>query len=224
MSHCATIPFAGRSALIGLILSVLAPPVFSQESDDENVSEFETPLGIAVYEPLLGNSPFTRPINLSSTLTLTGVAVIDGETIATLIDRETSTSYVLSEEPNAEGWRVIEYLGGNGIEQAKLQISVGGEVVSVRYDPDATVASLSSDKDSSRKDSRSRGGGGGPFGSDPKTAEKYSKLSDSGRQQLREYITKNRESIFNKPPEERSRIINQVIDKLGRNDSKSSRR
>ena len=70
--------------------------------------ELPQPLDSTVAQPLLDSSPFTRALNLSDSLTLTGIAYIQGKPVATIFDKNKKTSHVVSEEPNAQGWKLAE--------------------------------------------------------------------------------------------------------------------
>ena len=87
------------------------------------------------FEALLLRSPFTRPLNLSDTLVLTGVAEVDGRPVATLLDTEDGRSLAISELPNERGWRVVELRRPDDLDLAVATISVeGGDVIHVRHD------------------------------------------------------------------------------------------
>ncbi len=67
---------------------------------------------------------------------LTGIASFDGKPVATLMDRESKETYVISEVPNPQGWKLVEISSptGTDLETVSAMISVGGEMVTVRYD------------------------------------------------------------------------------------------
>lgn len=89
----------------------------------------------SVFEELFTHSPFTRTVDISNSVILTGVASLEGEVVATLLDTETMRSQVVSKAANAQGWQLIG-VGGSATESrswtAKIQVA-GGEVISVRY-------------------------------------------------------------------------------------------
>lgn len=93
------------------------------------------PMDLAVFEGLIANPPFTRTVNLSDAIILTGVAQIDGQTLATLLNTQTLQSQVVTEVANAEGWQLVSLAGDPDLSQtwnAKIQVA-GGEIISVRY-------------------------------------------------------------------------------------------
>jgi hypothetical protein len=87
------------------------------------------------FESLVTNSPFTRALGVSDSLSLTGVARFEQDVFATLLDTKTFESHVVSRTPNHQGWQLIG-VGGHSERiqtwSARIQIP-GGEVISVRY-------------------------------------------------------------------------------------------
>ncbi len=93
------------------------------------------PLNEGRFEALIANPPFTRTVNPSDSIILTGVAQIDGELIATLLNTQSMQSQVVSKSANTQGWQLLSLGGDPGASQtwnAKIQIE-GGEVIAVRY-------------------------------------------------------------------------------------------
>ncbi|NNE91356.1 MAG: hypothetical protein HKN23_06885 [Verrucomicrobiales bacterium] len=103
--------------------------------EPENVHVLPTPPSLEHFQALFEKSPFTRTLNLSDTLVLTGVAQLDGKPVATLIDTEDGQSIAISETPNERGWKMVEFTGLNDLEVAVAAIAFeSGEVVRIRYD------------------------------------------------------------------------------------------
>jgi hypothetical protein len=156
----------------GLVLSALfagvcgAGLVHGAESDREapmptDDGAIPQPLKSDVFEVLMVSPPFTRSLNLSDSLILTGVARFDNHVVATILDTETMESQVVSQTPNHEGWQLIG-IGGDPANAntwtAKIQVR-GGEVVSIRYQEPPTRRGRSA--------SGAYGSGGGPGGNSP---------------------------------------------------------
>lgn len=88
-----------------------------------------------VFEVLFTSSPFTRTVDPASSIILTGVATLEGEVVATLLDTGTMKSQMVSKTANAQGWQLIGVGGADGQSStwtAKVQVA-GGEVIAVRY-------------------------------------------------------------------------------------------
>tara|TARA_R110000850_G_scaffold27067_5_gene76803 strand:- start:2027 stop:3040 length:1014 start_codon:yes stop_codon:yes gene_type:complete len=89
------------------------------------------------FSALRERSPFLRTVNTAGSVILTGIARIEDKAVASLIDLETNTSYLVSEgERNSDGWQLIEVKGDpSDFETLTARVKVaGGEVVSIRYE------------------------------------------------------------------------------------------
>ena len=119
------------------------------------------------FSELREHSPFVRTLNISKSLILTGIARIEEETVATMLDLETRKSYVVSRKTNAEGWQLVELKGDlSDLETLTAQIKVAGaEVVSIRYEKaPPPVKGRSGGVAVSTRIGRGPGGGTGPHG------------------------------------------------------------
>lgn len=98
------------------------------------------PVGITDdnFAALRERSPFFRTLDISGSLILTGIARIEDETVATLLDLETHTTHVVSKSgTNQDGWQLMEVKGDSSDLQsltAKIKISGGAGIVSIRYE------------------------------------------------------------------------------------------
>lgn len=87
------------------------------------------------FQALLEHSPFTRSLNLSDTLVLTGFAELNGELFVTLIDTTDGRTMAVSEIPNLLGWKLVEFERPEDLEVARASVAMeGGETVRVYYD------------------------------------------------------------------------------------------
>lgn len=114
-----------------------------------------------VFEALFTSSPFTRTVDPASSIILTGVANIEGEVVATLLDTATMKSQVVSKTANDQGWQLLGVGGAAGASStwtAQVQVA-GGEVIAVRYQ-----------KPPPKKGSTAPGGVGGSNGGAPGNA------------------------------------------------------
>jgi len=105
----------------------------SPPSDDDGAIPHS--VNEANFDALFTNSPFTRSLGVSDSIILTGVAHIQDEVFATLLDTQTMQSQVVSKTANIQGWQLVG-VSGNPAESrtwaAKIQVA-GGQVISVRY-------------------------------------------------------------------------------------------
>ncbi|MCB1229501.1 MAG: hypothetical protein KDN19_04510 [Verrucomicrobiae bacterium] len=136
------------------------------------------------FSELTEHSPFLRPLNLSQSLILTGIARIEDETVATMLDSETYQSYVVTREPNRDGWQLVEVNGDlSDLETLTARIKVAGaEVVSVRYEESPPTPKGTNGRPvmvSSRIGDGTRGGGTGPHGGPDPRVLTPDQLSDA---------------------------------------------
>lgn len=234
-----SIPLPSLRALAGLLMlacphtlaaqqpSPPAEPAKSAPSPADSI--LPQPFDPSSLEGLIDNPPFTRTINPSDSLVLSGMAFIEGKPVATLFDSETKESIVVSDQPNAKGWTLNEALAYSDINRAQAKISIGGEIVSIRYNK----AALTPDKLKKQKTGSPSGGpppgappppgDGGYQRSGPRPSqediERFRSLSDKARDRLREEFTKNRERLMNATPEERSAFMRSTFERISREDS-----
>lgn len=103
-------------------------------AEDLEESILPHPVADKHFEELLERSPFTRVLDPSETFQLMGVALIDGEQVATMVNRETKKRFLLSETPNTEGWKMVELNQNPDPAQVSATFSLaGGEVVTLKY-------------------------------------------------------------------------------------------
>lgn len=103
---------------------------------DEQTEALPEPVTEENFEALMESSPFMRSIGLNQSIVLTGVARIEDEVFATLIDLETRQSFLVSEEKNLQGWQLMEVKGDESdLQSLTAQVKIAGsQVVSIRYE------------------------------------------------------------------------------------------
>lgn len=121
------------------------------------------------FAALREHSPFQRTLDLSKSLIITGVARIDNDPVATLLDLETSkTSVVSTDTVSPEGWQLVEVNGNlSDVETltAKIKMAGGGEIFSIRYEKaPAQTKGPNGVMVSNRIGNGTPGGGTGPHG------------------------------------------------------------
>jgi hypothetical protein len=128
MSLCPLLAFAAVlkfSTCLGADLA--APP---QSPSDPDLPQ---PVNGAAVQEILANSPFTRSLDLSHTLQLTGIAYVEGHPVATFFNRETKGSFVLSDEPDQAGWRLLEALPSTELTRTVVKIQAMNELVTISF-------------------------------------------------------------------------------------------
>lgn len=92
------------------------------------------PVDSSDFGALTSQSPFSRSISLSDSLILTGLAKVDQDQMATLLNKETKETFIVSNQLNAQGWKMVELMKDEDLEKVSAKVSIdGGEVVTVRY-------------------------------------------------------------------------------------------
>jgi len=177
--------------------------------------------------PVVSSSPFTRMVNMSDNLVLTGIAYIDGKPVATIFNMETKESHIVSSEPNFQGWILNEALPAPDITRSQARISIGGEIVSVRYAA-LTAKDMKGDKKSDRPSEGDRGGSpgggeryrGGSRGPSEEDRKRYEALSEKGREKLRDVLRSkfSDEKFRSAPDEERRNIIRKEVERIEKED------
>jgi len=216
-----------RPASIFLLLSLSltwSVPSFAAEPDPDLPQPFDP----SVAESMVTAPPFTRSLNLSDSLVLTGIAYIEGKPVATIMNKEKKESYVVSETPNAQGWKLAETSATVQLNKTQAKIMVGSEVVTVRY----SAEQLS-------PESMKKGGfkpGGGDERSDrrgddrgerrermrpsPETMKRIEALSDDGKAKMREEYMNSREKLQGASMDERRAYFDKVLQKVEQQDRK----
>ena len=182
-------------------------------------AETSTLLGPNDFKDLLENSPFTRTLNISEVFSLTGVAQIGGKPVLTLLNRTTKETTMVSDEPNEDGWRIMEIYPSIELGKVEAKISAGaGQVVSVRFDekqlnPENNGAGK---RPPQQNQGRPPQGGGERRGPDPKIMEKYRSLSQEQQQRFREIMREQWMKNRNMSPEERQQMTARALEEVTR--------
>ena len=184
------------------------------------VDDLPRAIGSSDFREFMENSPFTRALNLSDSLILTGVARMGGKTVATLMNMETKETYVISDVPNAQGWKMVEITGGGDLDTVTAKISVGEEVLTVRFDENRL-------KPGEAKPASAAGGGsvkpgGGSSETDEERRKRYAeirekmgKMSDDQKDKMRKIMEKRMKENPNMSREERGQAFREAMEKAG---------
>jgi hypothetical protein len=186
-------------------------------------------LDIAAMQMALQHSPFTRVVDYAGTLQLTGVASVNGKPLATLMDKATKQRYVVSEEPNAKGWRLAEVSNPSDIKQAQVKLVIGEEVVTLQYTPPvatpgmaagaATATRFPTEQEFLGRDENGKAFVKGSVYLSEADRERYHNgLSREAHDKFREIIRGNRERMFAWPPEVRAKFAKSIFDTVDHED------
>lgn len=218
-----------------LALVVAAGSAFGARSQEMGTPALHRSVPAAVTEKdftaLKTGSPFLRSLDLSQSLILTGFARIEGDLYATLLDRETKETHVVSKAANPQGWRMVAVAGNqNDLETVTAQIAMAsGEVFAVRFDEQQL-------KPGEAKPGGGQGGPGGPpqRGPDgrpvyanfregisgdgfrgpppPEMVAKLEKLDEKTRERLIQGIREYRDKNPDVSSEDRQRLFTRMVD------------
>jgi hypothetical protein len=176
------------------------------------------------------NSPFTRIVNVSDSLVLTGVAYVDGKPVVTIFDKDKKESLVVTEQPNLRGWTLVEAASSSDMTRASAKVSIGGEPVSIRYDAAALTPGAMKKDRKEGKDGSDRGppqGGGerynrGGRGPSEEDRKKYEALSDGAKEKFRNGMREmfSNEKFRNASEEDRRNAVRSMFDKIEKEDKK----
>ncbi len=192
--------------------------------------DLPTPVSAQNLTTLMTASPFTRSLNLSDSLVLTGIAYIDGKPVATLLNKETKENFVVSQEPNAQGWRLAETTANGQLNRAQAKIMIGAEMVTVRYSDDQLSP------ESMKKGGFKPGGGSteqgvrsdGPRREGPRPSDddraRFMALSDKAREQFIQKMRESRDKMMNASPEERMQYAKKMFERVESEDKENRRR
>lgn len=214
------------NALPTIVITLAAAALPAADKRPGSDPDLPQPFDAGIAQPVLENSPFTRALNLSDSLTLTGLAYIQGKPVATVFDKSKKASYLVSEEPNAQGWKLAEASASTAISRSQAKIMVGNEVVTVRY----AAEQISPEEMKKNRRPSDRGPGpppppdaGGPprrefRGPSEEDRRRYESLSERGKEKLRDFFRESREKLMNASPEERMNFIRSNFDRIEKED------
>ena len=163
------------------------------------------------------SSPFTRAINLSDSITLTGIAYVRGKPVATLTDKRTKENFLVSHEPNSRGWTLTEAVPSPELRHTSVKIMVGPEIVTIHYGDaqlaPTTQARYPTDAEAIRNDENGKPYvRGSVYLPDADRERYYHGLSREAHDKFRDVIRDHREKMFKAAPEERAAFAKKVFD------------
>jgi hypothetical protein len=188
---------------------------------------------------LLMHSPFTRNLNLEDSLQLTGVAYVNGKPVATVYNRETKQSFVVSDEPNPHGWTLKDVSPSSNLRGTHVTMMIGPEEISLGYGdeqltpgsakkgiPTVNVARTDLPSGSS---SMARNEHVSPSGKirtssylGEKGREMYAALSDKARDKFKETVRSRFEQKPDMTEEQRSAYAQKVYNSIKESDAKAN--
>lgn len=94
------------------------------------------PVNARQFSALLERPPFRRMLALSDALVLSGVATLPGGRVVTVWDRGSKQSFLVSPQPNAQGWKLVSLNDSTDLRSISAVIASGDQSITLRFDPD----------------------------------------------------------------------------------------
>lgn len=206
------------AAVIGLA-PALVMAVEQPAADPDLPKSFDP----SVADGLLAAPPFTRSLDLSDSLVLTGIAYIEGKPVATILNKQTKENFVVSEIPNAQGWKLAETSATVQLNRTQAKIMVGAETVTVRYSNEQlTPESMKKGGFRPGGSDGHRGGDDGPRrerrGPSEEDRQRFMSLSEKAREKFIQEMRDSREKMQNATPEERASYAKKIFERVENQD------
>lgn len=165
------------------------------------------------FEALRKTSPFTRVLSLSETYALRGVATINSQQVATLYNRETKKTVVVTREGNNEtGISLVDVTGAPQLDGVTAKISFAGDEAELKYETSQLYPQPKSQPGAPGQPGRPpEGENRGPS---PQDIERYKALPEEKQAKLREYIGHVMKNYPNLSREERGNMIRGAMIRL----------
>jgi hypothetical protein len=207
-----------------LCLVIAGIPVLALAADAGRPDpDLPQPFDPDVATSLLESSPFTRAINLSESIALTGIAYVEGKPVATMTDKRTKENILVSQAPNSRGWTLAEIVPAPELRFTSVKVMVGPEIVTIRYGnaqlAPTTQAKYPTDAEAIRNDENGKPYvRGSAYLPDADRDRYYKGFSHEAHDKFREIIRNNREQMFKFSPEERAAFAKKVFDQVDAED------
>lgn len=195
------------------MLAVTSVLVLSASQAMEVDPDLPQPLDLEFANQLVKQSPFTRTVSFEDTYQLTGVAYVDGKPVATVLNKQTKQRFVVTEEPNTQGWALLSATPDDELEHTQVEMSVAGELVAMHYE----VLQPGNGTGGAAPNAKSGKDGGKPhpyqlLGQDGKRL--YASLSREGRDKFKDLVKASQEKHPEFTPEQKSAYAQKVFTKL----------
>ena len=163
------------------------------------------------FTALRKTSPFTRVLSLPATYALRGVATINNEQVATLYNRETKKTIVVTPDgENEAGLSLVEIVPAADLEGVAAKISFAGDEAELKYELTQILPQPRPPGSGSGGDVKE----GERRGPSPQDVERYKALPEEKQAKLREYIGHVMRSYPDMSREEKGNLIRGAMIRL----------
>lgn len=165
------------------------------------------------FAALRASSPFARVLNPAETYSLRGVAQLNNISVATLYNRETKESFLVTPEgKGAEGFQLVEIERNSELEGVKARVSFAGEEVELSYDSSQFAAApRSGPGDGGKGKGEDQGKRRGPSKAE---MDRYRSLPPEKQKVFQQYFRHVAEKYPNMPREERANMLRGALIRL----------
>lgn len=175
------------------------------------------PIDFSFADDLLMHSPFTRAVNLEKSLQLTGIAYVDGRPVATVLNTETKQRFVVTEEPNAQGWQLMTASAGADMHQTQVEMKVGDEIIAMHYQgQQLSPGSAGNERSKTRMAGSNKVKPSSFLGEQGR--EMYASLSSEARDKFKDLLKSRLEKHPELTPEQNSDYARKVFAKIKASD------
>lgn len=173
------------------------------------------------FGAVLESPPFTRPLNLQTSMAITGFMSYGDKNYLSVVDTGTKETYTVTESPNAQGWFLSKLnVSKDGAIEAVIKIN--GEDRTMRYEPSKVALPTGQEvaangEGGERRRGGDRGGEGegrrrrmGP--TDPETMKKFQTLNPQQQEKMFKFFRENRDKMWSSSEEERNKLVKGQLD------------
>ncbi len=167
------------------------------------------------FDALRKTSPFTRVLSFPETYALRGVATIDNVQVATLYNRETKKTIVVTPDgKNEAGIALVGIIPAATLEGVAAKISFAGDEAELKYELSQIAPQPKPTGTPPGGGTDGRGGDGERRGPSPQDIERFKALPEEKQAKLREYIGHVMKNYPDMPREEKGNLIRGAMIRL----------
>lgn len=163
------------------------------------------------FEALRNASPFVRVLDPAQTYALRGVAEVNDVAVATLYNRETGESFLVTpDSENSIGMRLVEVDRDEALESVTIRVFISGEEVELTYDPEQFTSAPRVGPGQGQKGK----GSGKRRGPSKEEVQRYQALPPEKQKVFQRYLKHVMETYPEMPRDERNNMLRGALIRL----------
>ncbi|NOX99738.1 MAG: hypothetical protein GXP30_08430 [Verrucomicrobia bacterium] len=167
------------------------------------------------FEQLKSRSPFLRTLNLADTYFLRAVVSLGEESLATLYNRDTRETVVISSiDEDKNGMRLIEVSSADELGNVSVKVVLGGETMELKYDSERVAPAGKSASGHGGAKKKGKPDGKKRKGPAPEEVKRYKALSPEQQKKFHLYIRQTVKKYPDISREERGNMIRGALIRL----------